>query len=74
VPASRGTTLPFSFMYDSTLYYLSGNRGQNAQWLKVTSRGVNSEGWSFGEPSVSATEASWTTLNTQGGKVVCHYT
>src|SRR5215510_12791787 len=71
MPPSRGVTLPFSFMYDSTLYYLSGNRGQNAQWFKVKSSALPAEGWGFAEPIVSATEASW--RDTVHG-IICHYT
>ena len=73
MPPSRGVNLPFSFMYDSAFYYLSGNRGQNAQWFRIGAN--NSEGWSFGEPVVSATLASWVEIDPiHGTNIYCHYT
>ena len=79
MPPSRGINLPFSFMYDSAVYYLAGNRAAYAQWQMVSSQGSTYEplasgGWSFGEPFVSATEASWKEQALNGENVRCHYT
>jgi len=69
-------------MYDSTLYYLSGNSGGNAQWYRVGASGrassygpYASSGWSFGEPIVSATVARWTEIDPiRGTTINCAYT
>ena len=80
MPPSRGITLPFSFMYDSTLYYLSGSFTGYAQWSKIGSNGftsyssVASSGWSFGEPVVSATVARWVEIDPiLGTRINCVY-
>jgi RHS repeat-associated protein len=82
IPPSRGVTLPFSFMYDSNLYYLFGNSSGGAQWSRVGSSGpfssagpFSSSGWSFGEPFVSATVARWVEIDPiLGTKINCVYT
>lgn len=82
MPPSRGVNLPFSFMYDSSLYYLLGNKNGSAQWSRVGSSGLfssvgpfSSSGWSFGEPFVSATVARWTEIDPiLGTNINCVYT
>ena len=80
MPPSRGVNLPFSFTYDSAFYYLLGNKGGNAKWSVISSQDsiyqpLASAGWSFGEPYVSGTEASWKEVdNILGTNVTCHYT
>jgi len=82
MPPSRGITLPFFFMYDSTLYYLAGNRQGNAQWSRVGSAGLSPYFIIFqfrmellGVPFVSATAAHWTEIDPiLGTNVYCTYT
>jgi len=74
LPPGRGITLPYALTYDSTVYYMSGNRAGNPQWFTVNSPFL-SQGWGESIPIVSAREASWTTINyNTGGTVHCHYT
>jgi RHS repeat-associated protein len=79
MPPSRGANLPFSFMYDSAVYYASA-LPNGFGWATVGSNGpvsltLASSGWSFGKPLVSATVARWVEIDPiSGTRINCTYT
>lgn len=85
VPPSRGITLPFQFLYDSSgvnflsqlpdrstpgpLYWMTTNQDSN-----LSPYGFSQTGWSAGIPQISRRRIDWTTTNTVTdiGHIGCH--